>query len=64
MTECLLFPQSGQLLFCIFNLREAGVGVFPEGKEFFVVFYGFSRPSLPFIQLGQPVIIFGKANPL
>ena len=45
---------------CIFKLREAGVSIFPENEEFFVMLYGF-RVSILFLRLvdyfvtGRPI---------
>lgn len=37
--------QFSQPLFRIVNFKEVGIGVFPEGEEFFVVLYGFYFPA-------------------
>lgn len=33
--------QPSQPLLCIINLRETGIGVFPEGEGFLVIIYDF-----------------------
>jgi len=41
--------QSSQPLFGIFDFRESGIGVFPEGEEFCLVLDGFGFGAFLFI---------------
>jgi hypothetical protein len=45
--------QPSQPLLCVFNFSEAGISIFPEGKEFFVMFDGFGRIPLILKDLSQ-----------
>jgi hypothetical protein len=63
-TYCSISLQPSQLLLCIVNFREAGIGSIQEGREFLAVIYifGSSGPILKFLGYSKFIFLRSALN--